>query len=46
VCETLDLLRREQVALGWGMKGFFAIPYAYITDPNLASDFWAITAVS
>jgi C1A family cysteine protease len=31
---------------GWGMKGFFAIPYAYITDPNLASDFWAITAVS
>ena len=30
----------------WGIKGFFAIPYAYITNPKLASDFWAITAVS
>jgi len=31
---------------GWGLKGFFFIPYAYITNPDLASDFWAITSVS
>lgn len=24
---------------GWGDKGYFYMPYAYITNPNLASDF-------
>jgi C1A family cysteine protease len=28
----------------WGLKGFFAIPYPYLLDPNMASDFWTITA--
>ena len=23
----------------WGDKGYFYMPYAYITNPNLASDF-------
>lgn len=27
---------------GWGMKGYFTMPYAYVTDPNLADDFWVI----
>lgn len=31
---------------GWGLKGnldgYFTIPYAYLTDPNLASDFWTV----
>jgi len=31
---------------GWGIRGFFAIPYSYITNPNLASDFWLINSVS
>ena len=31
---------------GWGLKGFFAIPYAYITNPNLCDDLWSITATS
>jgi C1A family cysteine protease len=31
---------------GWGMKGFFAIPYAYVTNPNLADDLWVVNAVS
>jgi C1A family cysteine protease len=31
---------------GWGLAGFFAIPYAYITNTNLTGDLWSITAVS
>jgi C1A family cysteine protease len=30
----------------WGMKGFFAIPYEYITNSNLADDLWVIQSVS
>ena len=30
----------------WGKKGFFSIPYSYITNPNLSSDQWVVTAVS
>jgi C1A family cysteine protease len=26
----------------WGMKGYFTIPYAYLTDRNLSDDFWTI----
>jgi C1A family cysteine protease len=29
----------------WGQKGFFTIPYAYLTDSNLASDFWTVRVV-
>lgn len=28
--------------LDWGQQGWFTIPYKYILDPNLASDFWAV----
>ncbi len=31
---------------GWGIKGYFTIPYAYLTSANLASDFWTIRLVS
>jgi C1A family cysteine protease len=30
----------------WGKSGFFSIPYAYITNPNLCSDLWLISQVS
>jgi C1A family cysteine protease len=30
---------------GWGLGGFFTIPYNYLTDSNLASDFWKVTIV-
>ena len=30
----------------WGLAGFFAIPYTYITNPKLADDLWIIEAVS
>lgn len=27
---------------GWGDKGYFTIPYDYLTNDNLADDFWTI----
>jgi C1A family cysteine protease len=30
---------------GWGMKGYFTIPYAYLLDENLSDDFWTIKLV-
>ena len=29
----------------WGMKGYFTLPYAYVTDPHLADDFWTIRLI-
>jgi C1A family cysteine protease len=26
----------------WGIKGYFTIPYSYLTSTNLADDFWTI----
>ncbi len=26
----------------WGIKGYFTMPYSYLTDSNLADDFWTI----
>jgi C1A family cysteine protease len=26
----------------WGMKGYFTMPYAYVSDRNLSDDFWTI----
>jgi len=33
---------RNSWGTGWGMAGYFTIPYAYLTDRGLASDFWTI----
>ena len=33
---------RNSWGTNWGLKGYFTIPYAYLTNPNLADDFWAI----
>jgi C1A family cysteine protease len=30
---------------GWGSKGYFTIPYGYLTDSDLAADFWTIRIV-
>lgn len=30
---------------GWGAKGFGTAPYAYLTDTNLADDFWTLEVV-
>jgi C1A family cysteine protease len=29
----------------WGLAGYFTIPYGYLTDENLADDFWTIKQV-
>lgn len=31
---------RNSWGAGWGMSGYFEMPYAFISDPNQASDFW------
>jgi hypothetical protein len=30
----------------WGMGGYFTIPYAYLSDSNLADDFWTVRMVA
>jgi C1A family cysteine protease len=29
----------------WGVKGYFFMPYSYLTNLNLADDFWVVTKV-
>jgi C1A family cysteine protease len=36
---------RNSWGTGWGIKGYFTMPYGYLTDPGLARDFWAIYTV-
>lgn len=30
----------------WGLAGYFYMPYAYATNPDLANDFWTLTLVA
>ncbi len=45
-CGYSDATRMFTVRNSWGSavqdKGYFYIPYGYLTDENLASDFWTI----
>jgi C1A family cysteine protease len=33
---------RNSWGAGWGIKGYFTMPYAYVADRNLSDDFWTI----
>ena len=37
---------RNSWGAAWGMKGCFTMPYPYLTDDNLASDFWTVRVVT
>lgn len=30
----------------WGLKGYFTMPYAYLTHSNLADDLWTLRVVA
>ena len=38
-------LCRNSWGIKWGMKGYFTIPFAYLTDSDLSADFWTIRVV-
>ena len=40
---TQRFLVRNSWGIDWGQNGYFTMPYEYLTNPNLASDFWMIT---
>lgn len=45
-----DLLQRwilrNSWSARWGDGGYFTLPYAYLEDPDLASDFWTVRMIA
>lgn len=43
---TQRFLVRNSWGTAWGQAGYFTLPYAYLTERGLASDFWTLRLVS
>lgn len=43
--DSREFLVRNSWGTDWGLSGYFKMPYAYLTAPKLASDFWTIRGV-
>lgn len=43
--KTQSFKVRNSWGVGWGDKGHFYIPYSYLTNLNLADDFWTMRTV-
>jgi C1A family cysteine protease len=42
---TKHFIVRNSWATTWGLQGYFMMPYEYLTNTNLADDFWTIRIV-